>query len=137
MAPDKIGNVPACRKLNLQLVGFTLAGVIQVQALANLAGLNAYGGVVARIVGSWAPEGFDSDSTFFKNTGMAFQCGLDYIFQKILAAFARAEFVAFKDSRQLGTYCFGRYDTFVSGVFFVTVGLFRMPPVRYSVSEIM
>lgn len=68
---------------------------------------------------------------------MAFQCGIDYIFQKILAAFAGAEFMAFKDPRQLGPYCFGRYNTLVSGVFFVTVGLFRMPPVRYSVSEIV
>ena len=57
---------------------------------------------------------------------MAFQRGLNYIFQKILAALAGTEFVTFEDPRQLRTYCFFRYDMLVSGILFVTVSLSRI-----------
>ena len=81
-----------------------MVGVIESEAFAYLAGLHPDSGVIARVVARRAPEDLDANGAFLENVGVAVESVLHHKSQEVLAAFARAEFMAGQDAGQLLAY---------------------------------
>ena len=93
-------------------IGCALTGVVKTQPFADFAGFHPDRGVVARFIAGGAAEDVDADGSLFEHVGPAGQSVLHHVADKILAALARMEFVAGKDTVQLLANRVFRYSSF-------------------------
>jgi hypothetical protein len=94
----ELRGVSAGWKVDADVIRDALAGVIDAEALANLAGLDADGGVLAGVIGSGPAEDIDSDSAFLERIAAAGQSVFHNVAEEFLAAAAGAKLVAVEDA---------------------------------------
>src|ERR1700736_475149 len=94
----ELRGVGAGRKIDTDAILAALAGVIDTEALAHLAGLDPDGSVFAGVVSGSPAKDIDSDGAFLESVATAGQRVFHYVLEELLATPAGSELVAVKDA---------------------------------------